>query len=69
MATIHTAAQQLWELMPALTTGLRFGTAVLTFGLAASAVWTQIRSRSWPRLRARVRARARARAGGADRSE
>jgi hypothetical protein len=42
MPTFHALAQHLWEILPELATGLRFGAAVLSFGLSASSAWTQL---------------------------
>ncbi|MEU7315794.1 hypothetical protein [Streptomyces sp. NPDC007083] len=35
MLTLHTVVQQVWELLPAITTGLKFGAAALSFATAA----------------------------------
>ncbi|MFE0513212.1 hypothetical protein [Streptomyces sp. NPDC058964] len=45
MSTVHTLAEQLWSLLPALTAGLKFATAAVSFGLAARTAATRIRAR------------------------
>lgn len=34
MSTLHAVAQQVWDLLPAITTCLKFGTALLSFGMS-----------------------------------
>ncbi len=41
--TIHHLTQALWHLLPELTIGLRFSTAMIGFGLAASAMARRLR--------------------------
>ncbi|MET9598551.1 hypothetical protein [Streptomyces sp. NPDC006459] len=45
MSTIHELARQAWDVLPALTAALRFGTAALAFGVSASAAVKRLRRR------------------------
>ncbi|MFB7256866.1 hypothetical protein [Streptomyces nojiriensis] len=46
MSTVHELARQAWDVLPALTTVFRFGTAALAFGISASAAVKRIRRRA-----------------------
>jgi hypothetical protein len=43
--TIHHLAHALWPLVPEITTGLRFGAALIGFGLAVGALIHRLRRR------------------------
>jgi hypothetical protein len=49
--TIHDLAHTLWQSLPELTIGLRFGAAVIGFGLAAGAMARRRRRRQAARPR------------------
>jgi hypothetical protein len=43
--TIGDAVQTIWTLLPQITVGLRFGAALLAFGLTAGAALARLRRR------------------------